>query len=159
MPFKITVGCSRKLGLPSYGSRGASCSVETEVDGLLVGGDMQLFHDQVERIFAACAQAVSEELARTQQIALSDPPAPATNGRSHKDSGRRATHSQLYAISGLSSREGADSKQLIQARFGVAEPSELSIGQASTLIDELKRFDRRQRPPEPQVPALDLRTA
>ena len=158
MPFKINVGCSRKLGLPSYGSRGASCSVETEVDGLLVGGDMQLFHDQVERIFAACAQAVSEELARTQQIAPADPPATATNGRP-RGRGRYATHSQLYAISGISSREGADLKQLIQARFGVAEPSELSIGQASTLIDELRRFARRQRPQERQVPALDLRTA
>ena len=32
MPLKLNVGVSRKVGLPDYGSVGASCNVEVELD-------------------------------------------------------------------------------------------------------------------------------
>ena len=141
MSFKLHVGCSRKLGLPNYGSRGASCSVETEVDGTLLSDDLQHFREHAQRIFGACAQAVGDELARMPQIpAAVHELATAMNGRSQNGNERRATRSQLYTISSIANREGLDLTEMLQARFRLDEPSELSIGQASTLIDELKRF-------------------
>ena len=39
MPMKLNVGVSRKVGLPDYGSVGASCNLELELDaGLLDAG-------------------------------------------------------------------------------------------------------------------------
>ena len=43
------------------------------------------------------------------------------------------------AINRIADREEIDVDELVHARFDVDNPAELSISQASTLIDELKR--------------------
>ena len=40
MPMKLNVGVSRKVGLPNYGSVGASCNLELELDATLLERDL-----------------------------------------------------------------------------------------------------------------------
>ena len=63
MPLKLNVGVSKKIGLPNYGSAGASCYLETDVDGSLIFADLTEFQKQVQQAFDACRRAVTDELA------------------------------------------------------------------------------------------------
>ena len=51
---------------------------------------------------------------------------------------RRATGSQVKAIHAIAGRNRIDVARLVQDRFSVQRPDDLSISDASTLIDELK---------------------
>lgn len=64
MPLKLSAGISRKMGLPNYGSLGASCHLEVELDAGLFKRDPESFEQHVRSVYLACAQAVNEELTR-----------------------------------------------------------------------------------------------
>jgi hypothetical protein len=61
--LKLNVGTNRKIGQPDYGSAGASCNLEIELDAALFQ-DLDGLHHVVRRAYAACNQAVTDELAR-----------------------------------------------------------------------------------------------
>ena len=71
MAVTLSVGLQKKVGLPDYGSLGASCHVEFEIDRSLIDHDLDGFHQKVAGAFAACRQAVNDQLA--QQQPQSDP--------------------------------------------------------------------------------------
>ena len=64
MPLKLNVGLSKKIGQPDFGSLGASCHVEVELESSLLQTDLDAFQERAQRAFAACCQAVNDELAR-----------------------------------------------------------------------------------------------
>ena len=66
MPMKLNVGVSRKVGLPDYGSVGASCNLEMELDAGLLEKDLDGFHAAIRDAYVAAHQAVHDELARLQ---------------------------------------------------------------------------------------------
>lgn len=64
MAITLTVGLSRKIGQPSYGSISATCNVTFEADSGLLDSDHEAFRSKVRTIFAECSAAVDDELAQ-----------------------------------------------------------------------------------------------
>lgn len=82
----LSVGVNKKIGLPDYGSLGASCHVAIELDQGLLQTDLAGFHERIQLAFSACRQAVNDELARQQSGGHVPPPPSPANG----NGGRRA---------------------------------------------------------------------
>jgi len=161
MPLKLNVGLSKKVGLPDYGSLGASCNVELELDAQLLTRDGNLFQQQVRQAFAACSQAVQDELTRQAAANPARAGGSNANGTGHsnahsgassspharngaprngrnRSNGRKATSAQVRAIFAIANREQVDLVRELQSRFQVDRPDDLSIGDASRFIDELQ---------------------
>ena len=157
MPIRLNVGISKKIGLPDYGSVGASCSVEVELDTSLLGGDLSAFHERVQRAYAACGQAVTDELARQRgdspvtangSAGPQAAPSPNGNGNGHHGNGHaagangsRASQKQMDylrrlagQVSGLGIRRLESLAQKVCGKL----VAELTTLDASSLIDTIK---------------------
>lgn len=149
MPLTLSVGVSKKLGLPQYSSVGATCGVQVELDAGLLEHDLEDSHEKARAAYVACHQAVHDELARLRPHAAppAEPrPAPAAepgrNGSPSADGRGRvrkpATANQVRAITALARRQDGDLTDWLRAGYGVERVEDLSISEASRLIDELK---------------------
>jgi hypothetical protein len=157
--LKLSIGFQKKVGQADYGSLGANCHVEFEIDPTLLHNNLDGFHEKARHAFVACQQAVNDQLARQASNGAAKngngngngngnakghppPAASPTNGTNgHGSSGgtpRMATLSQARAIRAIASRQRLDLQKLLGARFGVGRPENLRLADASSLIDELK---------------------
>lgn len=147
MPLKLNVGLSKKIGLPDYGSLGASCHVEVKLDGALLQQDMDGFHRHVRNAYVACAQAVNEELARhrpeTQATAqaATDNGTTRANGNGNGNGQHRASEKQIaYArqLAGQIRGLGIRRLESLADKMFHKPLADASSFEASTLIDTLK---------------------
>ena len=146
--LKLNVGYSRKVGEADFGSRGASVNVEVELDAGVIREPDRL-RGQIQHLFEVAETSVNEEL-NSPQATVSRSPNNGTNGNgqnghrngvtngSSNGSSRLATQSQVRAIHAIANRQRVDLSNLLQNRFRVARPDDLSIRDASHMIDELK---------------------
>ena len=145
MPLQLNVGLSRKVGLPDYGSLGASCHVEVELDASLLREDPTGFQRHVRHAFQLCRDAVDSELERSRHDPVTSSTAAHTNGNGYqapangRTAGRLATTSQVRALHAIAQRQRLDLTGEIRNRFQVDRPDDLSVGQASELIDALNQ--------------------
>jgi len=148
MPLKLNVGASKKVGEANYGSRGASVNVEMELDSTLIGEPARL-QEKIRQMFGLVRTSLTEELnggnshgppPEPQAPAASVPAARSSNGNGNGQRGgmRLATPAQVKALYGIARQQGVDLGRLLQERCHVARPDEVTIRQASALIDELK---------------------
>ena len=153
MPLKLNIGLSRKTGLPDYGSLGAHCHIELELDSALLSRDPVSLGDQARRAYAACAEAVEEALTR-HRPADARPCSQgreAANGRTaHPFTPLLATAKQLeYACQLAAQVPGLEESGLeafVQQHFG-KPVAELSRAEASQVIDDLRRILVEHREP------------
>ena len=165
MPLTVKVGLAKKIGQPDFGSLGASCDIELELDGGLLFNDLEGLQQKIQTAYVACRQAVNDELAgrcRSEVPPLSETTAganshgqPASNGNHHRipaengsnqsnghsqapNSKRRAaTTSQVRALHAIATRQGFNLTERLREQFNFYRAEELSISEASRLIDDL----------------------
>ncbi len=137
--LKLNVGFTKKVGEANYGSRGASVNLELEFDSSLVG-DSERLRERIKQLFVMAKTAVDEELTATRP---SDSCRHGSDGKGHtggrrRDGTRPATANQVRALGAIAEKQGLELTDRLHARFGVHDPAELTITEASGLIDELK---------------------
>ena len=160
MPLRLNIGLSKKIGLPDYGSLGASVNLELELDSGAIG-DPDRLHQQIRHLFGLAEKSVEEKLSGRQPNSqaghgqgrdtqhngsgnghsrFSPGSGNGQNGQTSRRAshGRAATASQVRAIQAITSRQGVDLGQLLSNRYRIQNPEDLTLADASALIDELK---------------------
>jgi hypothetical protein len=120
MPLTINIGLSKKVGTANYGSLGASCNVEFEVEHGLLDRDLEGFHERVKNAFNAVRRAVEDQLARELNTPASNNgtampgPASAANNTNSNGAGNSPANGNCHRSD--SNGHGASEKQLSFAR-------------------------------------------
>jgi hypothetical protein len=137
MPFKINVGCCRKMGEPNYGSRGASVSFETVLDDTWAANQPKL-RQSIRELFELARAALAEELGRP-----AGQPAPSNGDNASPTSSedgapRMASERQGRAIWAMCKARGLRLPDVLKP-YGVATTDQLTVKEASAVIDRLKK--------------------
>lgn len=136
--LKLNVGLSRKVGEANYGSRGASVNLELEVEAGLVN-EPDTLRGRVRQLFHMARSSIQEELNGHSSLTPTENTANHQNGNgSRRSGGRSATNSQVRAIHAIANRQRIDLTAELRSRFNLDRPEDLSISEASELIDALK---------------------
>ena len=131
MAVRINVGVAKKIGQSNFGSAGATCNVEFELDGGFDNGSTERFQDAVRRAYSACRDAVESELTAQEQSSNQElggqHQSPATNrGANQSNAGtkiRAATTSQVRAIHAITNSSGVKLAALL-GQFNVYRPED-----------------------------------
>ncbi len=153
--MKLTIAYSKKIGLPDFGSLGATCGLEVELPEPGTRAAPGAVERRARAAFVACARAVQDELDRRRADGARDGgPARPDDRRGRRS--RPATDSQLRALRAACGRGGVDLADLVAERFGVHGPEALSVVEASRLIAVLRTPTQAPRRISPIAPPTSL---
>ena len=138
MAIKAPVSFTQKLGQPDYGSVGAGCTLEIELDASLLERDPDEVRGQLGLAYLTCRQVVEQQLAAFQNPQRPPVRANGKQGNNHASPSRPATHSQQRALWAICNQSGLNLAAVCRDEFDVPDADCLSIAQASVLIDKLK---------------------
>lgn len=151
MPLRLSIGLSRKVGEANYGSRGANINVEVEIESTLVADPVR-FQKRIRELFGQVRDSLAEELngagpSSGKGDGNSHPRSDAQNSQhfdrvnGHQSNGktpRPATPSQVKAIYAITRSRRLDLSHTLRPRFQTDRPENLTLQQASQIIDDLK---------------------
>jgi hypothetical protein len=151
MAIKLSVGTSKKIGTDDYGSLGAHCGIEVELDQLALE-QPSVFHDRLSSLFETCRTSVDQELqqkAPAEMVSHSSTPSSANriidsggnNGNGARRTARSASEKQLRFIGTLAAGiKGLDNNLLesLSERMYNSSVDHLTSIDASALIDTLQ---------------------
>ena len=143
--IKLSANVSKKVPVPDveFSSQSYSAGMEIEVAERSGKDDLK---QKIRSLYALLEEAIDGQIKGGAQNTKPqrNPPSASRKDSSNSaagNNGRRATEAQVKAIFAIG-RDRGYSKQEIQSmvskRFEAEKPSELSIAQASSLIDMLK---------------------
>lgn len=139
--LKVNVGLCRKVGEPGYGSRGGSVQLEAELESGLAAQPDQL-QERLRHLFGLARAALAAELQSPMPDETKHAVPTTTASAVPPAHGMRlATTAQVRAIARLADRKAVAAEGLARLRYGVARPEDLTVPQASELIDELRSLD------------------
>lgn len=132
--MKLSISVS---GTPCQDGTTTTCRTDLEVG--------ELDDDTESRIRLAIRRCVQAVGGRANPSSTDDTKAASRSGRenqshSSESTPRLATEKQIGAIKAIARRKRMSFDQVLDGRFGVATISELTIKQASSVIDELKQL-------------------
>jgi len=141
--IKLQAAHSQKKS-ENYDSRGFSASIEVELADHATAAEIQ---ERLAKAYDLLQRSVE------QQFAGSDSAHGLNNGNPinrlpHKSkngngNGRKASVAQVKAVYGIGKGAGLSKPELLQyveERFGVSKPEQLSVRDASSLIEDLKQL-------------------
>jgi hypothetical protein len=140
--LKLNVGLSRKIGEADSSSCGASANLEVELDPNLVN-QAERPQEHIRYLLRLAEDAVEQgpnlRDAPDGRLTVADDGQHNSHHRGRR--GRRATRAQILAIHGLATRHEVDLDGLLRDRYRVCQLYELSVLEASKLVDELKAMN------------------
>ena len=141
MPLKASIGLSRKVGQPDYGSLGANCQLEVELDASLIE-DGDAFQNKIRRLYGLANQAVNDQLAQQANGGASSPSNGQSNPQSANGNGETPASTQQikYLLDMARQRRQMDiaqASELCAELVGTNDVYQLTKRQASTVIDRL----------------------
>lgn len=143
MTDRVAVEVQRTIGQPNDSSLGVRCAMELDLSER-EASQAALVAGRIEQAFDTCHRCVSKELSlkrneqaiATAELRQHEPPATTTGAP------RPATKAQVRAIQAIAAKCDVQLTSEL-AQFGTRSLRQLSLRQASELIDQLKQ---RQMP-------------
>src|SRR5688572_28520736 len=127
---KLICGLSKNVGRPGRETRGASITLEVELE-IATLRDPATLKRHIRCGFDRSREAIEEELARPCSAGTEDAVEPDSNGRGRVRRVRPATSSQLRLLRVLAGRRDVQLADLVRERCGREDAAELSLSEAS----------------------------
>jgi hypothetical protein len=138
MPLKLHIVASRNSADYQGGSRAVSVNLEMECDVGLVEQPNDL-QGQIRRLLEMARSSLGEEASPALPLPVEPPGSSSpSQGARNGNASRPATSPQIKDIYAICRQQGRNVRELLREHGGVYWPDDLTLAQASAVIDLLR---------------------